>query len=120
MSLAPARQWSAFLPLAMSIAGLALVLGHVAVSGAGPEADEGTAARLWWLLMGAQLLIAAWFAIMWLSRVPRMAALRRVAPTSSVRRWSAENESDNQHTWADRLWGLLRDYRARDVRRLRK
>ena len=43
----------------MSIAGVALVLGHVAVSGAGPEADEGTAARLWWLLMGAQLPLAA-------------------------------------------------------------
>ena len=37
----------------MSIAGVALVLGHVAVSGAGPEADEGTAARLWWLLRNA-------------------------------------------------------------------
>jgi len=73
MSLAPARQWSAFLPLAMSIAGLALVLGHVAVSGAGPEADEGTAARLWWLLMGAQVPVVAWFAITWLPRAPKIA-----------------------------------------------
>ena len=75
MSLAPGRQWSALLPLAMSIAGLALVLGHVAVSGAGPEADEGTAARLWWLLMGAQLPVVAWFAITWLPRAPRMVLL---------------------------------------------
>jgi len=73
MSLAPARQWSALLPLAMSIAGLALVLGHVAVSGAGPEADEGTAARLWWLLMGAQVPVVAWFAITWLPRAPKIA-----------------------------------------------
>jgi len=73
MSLAPARQWSAFLPLAMSIAGLALVLGHVAVSGAGPEADAGTAARLWWLLMGAQVPVVAWFAITWLPRAPKIA-----------------------------------------------
>ncbi len=73
MSLAPARQWSAFLPLAMSIAGLALVLGHVAVSGAGPEADEGTAARLWWLLMGAQVPVVAWFAITWLPPAPKIA-----------------------------------------------
>ena len=66
MRLAPLRRWSALLPLAMSVAGVALVLGHVAVSGTGPQADEGTAARLWWLLMGAQVPIVAWFAITWL------------------------------------------------------
>ncbi len=75
MSLVPVRHWSALLPLAMSMAGLALVLGHVAVSGAGPEADEGTAARLWWLLIGAQLPVVAWFAITWLPRAPRMASV---------------------------------------------
>jgi len=56
----------------MSFAGLALVLGHVATSGGGPEADEGTAAR-WWLLIGAQVPIVAWFAVTWLPRAPRAA-----------------------------------------------
>jgi hypothetical protein len=73
MSATPVKQWSALLPLAMSIAGLALVLGHVAVSGGVPETDEGTAARLWWLLMGAQVPVVAWFAITWLPRAPTTA-----------------------------------------------
>jgi cytochrome bd-type quinol oxidase subunit 2 len=67
------RQPSAFLPLLMSLAGLALILSHVAVSGGGREADEGTAARLWWLLMAAQLPVVAFFAIAWLPRAPRQA-----------------------------------------------
>jgi hypothetical protein len=69
------RRPSAFLPLVMSVIGLALVLGHVAVSGGGREADEGTAARLWWLLMAAQLPLVAYFAIAWLPRVPRQAVV---------------------------------------------
>jgi hypothetical protein len=59
----------------MSIAGLALVLGHVAVSGGGREADEGTAARLWWLLMGLQVPVVAFFAVTRLPRAPRMTLL---------------------------------------------
>jgi hypothetical protein len=69
------RQPSAFLPLIMSLAGLALVLGHVAISGGGREADEGTAARIWWLLMGAHVPVVAFFAIAWLPRAPRQALL---------------------------------------------
>ena len=84
MRLAPVRQWSALLPLAMSIAGLALVLGHVATSGGGPEADEGTAARLWWLLMGAQVPIVAWFAVTWLPRAPRAALVVLAVQAAAV------------------------------------
>jgi hypothetical protein len=62
---------SAFLPLAMSFAALATVLVHVSVFGAAREADEGTAAHLWQLLMGGQLPIVAFFAIKWLPRDPR-------------------------------------------------
>jgi hypothetical protein len=58
----------------MSLAGLALVLGHI-MSGGGREADEGTGTRVWWLLMGGQLPVAAWFAITWLPRAPRSAPL---------------------------------------------
>ncbi len=67
------KHWSALLPLALSIAGLALVFGHVAVSGAGPEADEGTLARIWWLLMAAQVPLVAFYAITWLPRAPQVA-----------------------------------------------
>jgi hypothetical protein len=69
------RRPSALLPLAMSLGGLALVLVHVVVAGAGPEADEGTAARLWWLLMATQVPVVAYFALTYLPRAPRPARL---------------------------------------------
>ncbi len=65
------RKPSAFLPLTMSLAALAIVLVHVAIFGAAHEADEGTAAHLWQLLMGGQVPLVAYFAIRWLPRVPR-------------------------------------------------
>lgn len=74
MLVAPMRHWTALLPLAMSITALALVLGHVA-SGGVREADEGTAAHLWQLLMALQVPLVALFAIVWLPRAPREAAL---------------------------------------------
>jgi len=69
------RKTSALLPLAMSLAALAVVLVHVACFGAAREADEGAAAHLWQLLMAAQLPVAAFFAIKWLPRSPRPAVL---------------------------------------------
>jgi amino acid transporter len=75
MSVAPLKHWSAVLPLAMSIAALVLVLGHVAVSGGVRETDEGTAAHIWQLLMAAQVPVVAFFAITWLPRAPRMGLL---------------------------------------------
>ena len=69
------KQPSAFLPVAMSLAALAVVLGHVAMFGVVREADEGTAAHIWQLLMAAQAPIVAYFAIKWLPRNPREALL---------------------------------------------
>jgi hypothetical protein len=66
------RHWSALLPLALSIAALTLVLGHV-VSGGVREADEGTAAHLWQLFMAAQVLLVPYFAFTWLPKAPRAA-----------------------------------------------
>lgn len=65
----------AWLPLAMSCAALALVLGHIAISGVARQADEGTAAHLWQLLMAGQMPVIAFFAVTWLPRVPRRAAV---------------------------------------------
>ena len=62
---------SAFLPLAMSAAALAVVLGRVAIFGAAREADEGAAAHLWQLFMAGQVPLIAYFAIKWLPRAPR-------------------------------------------------
>jgi hypothetical protein len=68
---------SAFLPLAMSLAALAVVgvaaiysilhYGHGLVR----EPDEGTAAHLWQILMAGQLPVLLFFAIKWLPRAPR-------------------------------------------------
>jgi hypothetical protein len=81
---------STFLPLAMSLIALALVLGQLAMFGAAPEADEGTTAHLWQLLMVGQVPLLAFFAVKWLPRAPRQtlyvlamqagAALAAVAP----------------------------------------
>src|SRR2546422_11743963 len=69
------KQPSALLPIAMSVAALALVLGHIAIFGAVREADEGTAAHLWQILMAGQVPIVAFFAIKWLPQTPRQALL---------------------------------------------
>jgi hypothetical protein len=64
---------SAFLPLAMSVAALVLVLGHVAMVGADAahQADEGITAHLFQLLIAGQVPLVAFFAIKWLPRAPR-------------------------------------------------
>jgi hypothetical protein len=67
------RRPSAVIPLAMSGAALSLVLGHTAFFGVAREADEGTAAHLWQLLMSGQIPIIAFFAVKWLPRTPRQA-----------------------------------------------
>lgn len=68
---------SAFLPLAMSVAALVLVLGHVVVAGAGAarQADEGATAHIFQLLIVGQVPLVAFFAIKWLPRAPRFSLL---------------------------------------------
>lgn len=79
------RQPSAFVPMLMSLAALAMIVGYIALfDGAGKAGgDEGAAARLFQLLMAAQLPIVAYFAIRWLPREPLKAlailALQAVA-----------------------------------------
>lgn len=65
------RRPSAFIPVAMSLIALMLVIGHIAVFGAAREADEGTTAHLWQILMAGQIPVLAFFAIKWLPRAPR-------------------------------------------------
>lgn len=66
---------SAFLPLAMSFCALATVLIYVALFGPARQADEGTAAHIWQILMGGQIPIIMFFVIKWLPRTPREALL---------------------------------------------
>ncbi len=68
-------QPSAWVPIAMSLAALALVVVHTLLFGTAREADEGAAAHVWQLLMACQLPIIAFFVIKWLPRAPRQAIL---------------------------------------------
>jgi hypothetical protein len=61
---------SAFAPVAMSLAALALVCAHIALHGVARQPDEGAAAHLWQLLMAAQAPIMGFFAIRWLPQNP--------------------------------------------------
>ena len=65
------KQPSAFLPVAMSFAAIATVLIHVLMFGGAREADEGTAAHIWQLLIALQVPIVLFFAIKWLPRAPK-------------------------------------------------
>jgi len=57
----------------MSFAASAVVLGFVLMHGVSRQPDEGTAARVWQLLVGAQVPLIAFFAVKWLPRAPRAA-----------------------------------------------
>jgi hypothetical protein len=68
------RHPSAFIPMAMSLIALALVLGPIPIYGPPVrEADEGAIAHLWQILMAGQLPVLAFFAIKWLPKAPRQA-----------------------------------------------
>lgn len=78
MNVPSLREPTAYVPLAMSFAALALVLVHAALFGIVHQADEGAAAHVFQLLMALQLPLAAFFAIRWLPREPKP-ALRIIA-----------------------------------------
>jgi drug/metabolite transporter (DMT)-like permease len=64
--------------VAISVAALLLVLGHVAAFGIVHEADEGTPARAFQFLMATQTPFMAYFALTWLKRA-RASAFRVLA-----------------------------------------
>lgn len=66
---------SAWIPLAMSLTALCVVVGHIALSGHAREIDEGAAAHLFQLLIALQIPVAAFFAVKWLRREPLSALL---------------------------------------------
>lgn len=73
--LALTRKPSAFLPMAMSLTALAIVLAHIAFFGAAHEPDEGATAHLWQLLMAGQIPVLVFFAVKWLPRATERALI---------------------------------------------
>jgi len=66
---------SAVVPVAMSLAALTTVIVYATMFGTARQADEGTAAHIWQLLMAGQAPVVAWFAIKWLPAEPRQAVV---------------------------------------------
>jgi len=62
-----------FVPMAMSTAAVLIIVLHIVRFGTAPQADEGTSAHLWQLLMAAQLPMVALFALKWLPQAPKQA-----------------------------------------------
>src|SRR5262249_2231059 len=69
------RSWAAYIPVVMSLTALALVLFHIATVGTAPQADEGTEAHLFQLLIAGQVPIVIFYGLRWLPRNPRTALL---------------------------------------------
>ena len=69
------KQPSAWIPLAMSLAALALILGYVTIFGIIYHEDEGTPARIFQLLMILQLPLVAYFGLKWLPKRPKQSLL---------------------------------------------
>lgn len=69
------RKPSALIPLVMAFVALVMPFVYAAVNGLDTHQDEGTAARLWQLLIVAQVPFVAFFAIKWLPRSPKQALL---------------------------------------------
>ena len=74
MDLSTLKKPSAWIPIAMSLAALAVVIAYLAIYGAARPGDEGTTAHAWQLLMAGQLPIIAYFVLRWLPQAPRKAA----------------------------------------------
>ena len=64
------RQPTVFLPIAMSLIALSMMLIHFALFPIVHEFDEGTSAHIFQILMVAQIPIVALFAMKWSPRAP--------------------------------------------------
>lgn len=71
------KQPSAWIPLAMSFAALAMIVVFVAINGfaSSGNGDEGAPARIFQLIMVAQLPIAGYFALKWLPKQPKQSLM---------------------------------------------
>lgn len=71
------RQPTGYLPVAMSLGALGMIIWFVAVHGVARQPDEGAQAHLWQLLVAGQLPLIAYFAVRWLpiARRPALVVL---------------------------------------------
>ena len=62
---------TAWIPLIISLTGIALILGYVALFGIVRHEDENMPARFFQLLTFAQILIILFFAVKWFPQMPK-------------------------------------------------
>ena len=67
------RRPIAWVPIAMSLAILVMVVTTLSMSGVARQADEGTAAHIFQLWLVVEVVAVAAFAVEWLPRLPRAA-----------------------------------------------
>ena len=67
------KQPSAWIPIAMSLAILVMILVNIGIIGVVHEADEGTAAHIFQIWLVLEVLLVVFFAIKWLPRKPKEA-----------------------------------------------
>ena len=68
------RKPSAWLPLALSLVAIGLIVAHVVFVGVAPQADEGTEARIFQVLMLLDALVIGAFAVRWPPIAPKAAS----------------------------------------------
>jgi hypothetical protein len=71
------RQPTGYLPVAMSLGALAMIVWFVAVHGVVQQPDEGVQAHLWQFLVAGQVPLVTYFAYRWLpiARRPALVVL---------------------------------------------
>ena len=78
------RQPAGYVPVAMSIGALAMVIWFVALNGVVHQTDESAQAHLWQLLVAGQAPLIAYFALRWLPRATRPALVVLAMQTAAL------------------------------------
>jgi hypothetical protein len=78
------RHPTGYLPVAMSVGALAMIVWYVALHGVARQADEGLQAHVWQLLVAGQLPLLALFAVTWIPRAARPALIVLVVQLAAL------------------------------------
>jgi FtsH-binding integral membrane protein len=78
------RRPTGYLPVAMPLGALAMIVWYVAMHGFVHQSDEGAQAHLWPLLVAGQVPLIAYFAFRWLPRARRSALMVLALQAASV------------------------------------
>jgi hypothetical protein len=75
---------SAWIPLVMSLVAFTIVIIRIIIFGFVREADEGTAAHIWQLLVVIQIPIVIFFTVKWLPRNTKQALIVLVLQANAI------------------------------------